>query len=110
MRLINLLSLMEKGDMPMAILYRGVYFEYDAVAGDYISNACTYLIQDYVRTNTLSDEVQETSKLRTQNVIPIEHLEPDAIDFGGHKCYDKESLANKIDELVDVINEMRCIK
>lgn len=110
MRLINLLSLMEKGDMPMAILYRGIYFEYDAVAGDYISNACKYLIQDYVRTNTLFDKVQETSKLRTQNVIPIEHLEPTAVDLGGQKYYDYECLANKIDELVDVINEMRCIK
>lgn len=110
MRLINLLSLMEKGDMPMAILYRGVYFEYDAVAGDYISNACKYLIQDYVRTDTLSDEVQETSKLRTQKVIPIEHLEPTAVDNDGQKYYDYEVLANKIDELVDVINEMRCIK
>lgn len=107
MKMINLLSLMEKCDMPMAILYRGIYFEYDAVAGDYISNACKYLIQDYVRTNTLSDEVQETSKLRTKNVIPIKHLEPDDVDFGGQKYYDKESLANKIDELVDVINEMR---
>lgn len=107
MRLINLLSLMEKGNMPMAILYRGVYFEYDAVAGDYISNACKYLIQDYVRTDMLSDEVQETSKLRTQNVIPIEHLEPTAVDLGGQKYYDCECLADKINELVDVINEMR---
>lgn len=107
MKMINLLSLMEKRDMPMAILYRDIYFEYDAVAGDYISNACKYLIQDYVRTDTLSDEVQETSKLRTQNVIPIEHLEPDAVDLGGLKYYDNTSLANKIDELVDVINEMR---
>ena len=49
-------------------------------------------------------------KLRAVEEVAVEHLEPDAIDFGGHKCYDKESLANKIDELVDVINEMRCIK
>lgn len=107
MKVINLLSLMEKGDIPMAILYRGIYFEYDAVAGDYISNACTYLIQNYVRTNTLSDEVQETSKLRTKNFIPIEHLEPTAVDLGGQKYYDCECLANKIDELVYLMNEMR---
>ena len=107
MKVIDLLSLMEKRDMPMTILYRGVYFEYDAVAGDYISNACRYFIQDYVRTDTLSDEVQETSKLRTKNFIPIEHLEPTAVDNDGQKYYDYEVLANKIDELVDLMNEMR---
>lgn len=107
MKVIDLLSLMEKCDMPMAILFRGIYFEYDAVAGDYISNACKYLIQDYVRTNSLSDEVQETSKLRTKNFIPIEHLEPIAVDINGQKYYDCECLVNKIDELVDLMNDMR---
>lgn len=113
MKLIDFLVEYEKGIYYEKIVFDNNVFEYDETYGVYRMTTSSMNLMEYFRNKQdLSEEViilDNIGKIdKVYEISKIDNIIPTAEYLDGTKRYDNEELGNKLNELINVINEMRC--
>lgn len=110
MKLIDFLVEYEKGIYYDKIVFDNNVFEYDKTYGVYRMYTNPIDLMEYLRNKQdLSKEVIILDNVdKIYRINKINNIIPTVECIDGTRGYDNEELGNKLNELINVINEMRC--
>ena len=112
MKVIDLLNKIAKGEeIPKKIKYDGMIFDYQGSDWLCKKNGWWFITSDDKILENLNDEleiIEEEKEIEKLEKLSIRWKDSDVIIDGSIMSEDiEEVLANKINELIDVINDMR---
>lgn len=104
-----LINKVKGGEVPNRIKYRDVEYEYNPVEEDYFNNEKRFGLLDKIKMfSQLNHEVEIIEEEKEIERLKIEYDDGDiAIDGVYLTSNHSEVFANKINELIDAVNELK---